>query len=158
MLRFIGLLNRRLKKQNDPDYAQRVRDQQAETRQRHGEKYAAQRRKAWQTVSSTRRLRTYFTSAICHSLKGSTKGGRSWEALLGYTTSELRDHLERQFLKGMSWDNYGDWHVDHIIPVATFSFSSPDDDDFKACWALTNLRPLWATDNMRRQRSRTLLL
>jgi hypothetical protein len=80
-------------------------------------------------------------------LRGS-KDGYSWESLVGYTRLDLVRHLERQFVNGMSWDNYGDWHIDHILPVAMFEFESSDDDAFKACWALTNLRPLWGIANM----------
>lgn len=151
-------MNRLLKRQSDPAHAERVRRQQAESRARHGHKYAEQRRRAWATAPAQRRIRNYFTAAICHSLKGSTKGGRSWETILGYTADDLRQHLERQFAKGMSWDNYGEWHVDHIVPVASFTFSSADDAEFKACWSLTNLRPLWAADNMSKKHKRTHLI
>jgi 5-methylcytosine-specific restriction endonuclease McrA len=49
----------------------------------------------------------------------------------------------------MSWENYGKftWHIDHIIPVAVFNFSSFKDLDFKRCWALSNLQPLEAKKN-----------
>lgn len=86
------------------------------------------------------------------------KQGRKWEILVGYALADIRNHLERQFLKGMSWDNYGDWHVDHILPIASFSFSGPDDPEFRACWALTNLRPLWARDNIVKRDKRLTLL
>jgi len=59
-------------------------------------------------------------------------------------------HLERQFLSGMSWGNRSEWHIDHIRPLASFSFEAVDDPDFKAAWALTNLRPLWGADNIRK--------
>lgn len=150
--------NRRKKKEADPAYAAKVREQQRRTAEKHGDKYRQQRRDAWSKAPSSKRLRTYFTSAICHSLKGSTKGGRSWEAILGFTTAVLIEHLERQFTKGMSWDNYGEWHVDHIRPVASFDFNSADDPQFKECWALTNLRPLWAEENLAKRARRTLLL
>jgi hypothetical protein len=86
------------------------------------------------------------------------KGGHRTEALLGYSIEALRTHLERQFLPGMSWDNYGEWHVDHILPVASFDFQTSDDPDFRACWALTNLRPLWGEDNVRKADKRLLLI
>jgi hypothetical protein len=88
----------------------------------------------------------------------SGKGGRKTTDLLGYSTADLRAHLERQFVKGMSWDNYGEWHVDHIVPVASFKFESADDPEFQACWALTNLRPMWAAENIRKSNKRTHLL
>jgi hypothetical protein len=51
----------------------------------------------------------------------------------------------------MTWDNYGEWHIDHIIPISAFNFNSPEDFDFKRCWALKNLRPIWAHDNLIKQ-------
>lgn len=86
------------------------------------------------------------------------KGGRSWKSLVDYTPDQLRTHLERQFLKGMSWDNRHLWHVDHILPLASFTFTSAEDAEFKAAWALTNLRPLWAVKNMTKGAKRELLL
>ena len=78
------------------------------------------------------------------------KGGRSWETLVDYTLKELMDHLETNFLEGMSWDNYGNWHIDHIKPVSSFNINSFDSDDFRECWELTNLQPLWAEDNLKK--------
>lgn len=88
------------------------------------------------------------------------KGGYSWEALVGYTLQDLVAHLERQFLPGMTWDNRGrdGWHIDHIVPLSAHSYSSPDDEDFKAAWSLTNLRPLWAEENLRKKDKRLFLI
>lgn len=68
--------------------------------------------------------------------------------LLGYTIEELMNHLEQQFAEGMNWDNYGEWHVDHKKPMALFDFTSTDDEEFKECWSLNNLQPLWEKDNL----------
>ena len=86
------------------------------------------------------------------------KGGRKWESLVGYSLTELKLHIERQFLPRMTWENMGKWHVDHVIPLASFSYTSPDDPDFKAAWAITNLRPLWAKKNMQKSARRTHLI
>lgn len=86
------------------------------------------------------------------------KGGRAWQTLLGYSVFDLIPHLERQFIDGMSWDNMGDWHIDHIVPLKCFNISGVDDPELKAAWALTNLRPLWAKDNMRKSATRTHLI
>jgi hypothetical protein len=67
---------------------------------------------------------------------------------LGYTLEELMKHLESQFVDGMTWDNYGEWHVDHIRPMSSFEFESVDDPEFKLCWSLSNLQPLWGADNL----------
>ncbi len=75
------------------------------------------------------------------------KAGRNWESLVNYTLDDLIKHLESQFIEGMSWNNYGLWEIDHIMPISAFSFNSPDDIQFKLCWSLDNLRPLWKQDN-----------
>ena len=85
---------------------------------------------------------------IGKSLRGG-KGRRHWEGLVGYTREEFVAHLESRFEPGMSWDNYGSaWHIDHIIPVVFFLFSTTEDSEFHMCWRLENLRPLWATREM----------
>lgn len=68
--------------------------------------------------------------------------------LLGYSIEELMQHLERLFTEGMTWDNYGEWHVDHKLPMNSFKFESTDDIGFKECWKLSNLQPLWGPDNL----------
>ena len=67
---------------------------------------------------------------------------------LGYKPDELKEHLENLFEEGMTWDNYGKWHIDHKIPDSWFSYSSTDDVEFKECWALSNLQPMWAWQNI----------
>lgn len=88
------------------------------------------------------------------------KGSRRSEDLLGYTMEQLRQHIERQFTKGMSWDKVrrGLIEIDHIIPVKAFNITSVEDPDFKVCWALANLRPLWAEQNRSKNGRRTHLL
>lgn len=68
--------------------------------------------------------------------------------LLGYTRHQLRQHIEAQFTKGMSWDNRGKWHIDHIVPVAEFMRRGETDPAIVN--ALSNLRPMWAKDNIRK--------
>lgn len=63
---------------------------------------------------------------------------------LGCSKEELKVHLENQFKGGMSWDNYGEWHIDHIIPL---SYAKTDEELYKLCH-YTNLQPLWARDNI----------
>lgn len=87
-----------------------------------------------------------------------SKAGRSWKALVGYTTVDLALHLERQFKRGMNWKNMHRWHIDHIRPVAEFSYTSTDDLEFRECWALTNLRPMWAKENLAKSDKRLFLL
>jgi hypothetical protein len=95
------------------------------------------------------RLNVRISGAIRHSLKNG-KQWYHWEDLVGYTVDDLKQHLEKQFKNGMSWDNYrhDGWHIDHIIPLKAFNFSSYGDIDFKRAWALDNLQPLWGKENM----------
>ena len=88
--------------------------------------------------------------AIFKSIRSGSKAGRGWESLVGYTLGDLRAHLEAIFQPGMSWENAGKWHLDHIRPQCSFDFETPDDPDFKKCWSLSNLQPLWGSDNCRK--------
>ena len=93
------------------------------------------------------KLNNTMRRTIWNMLRGN-KNRRKWEKLVGYSVKDLKKHLERQFIDGMSWDNYGEWHIDHKIPVAVFNFDHPDEIDFKRCWALENLQPMWASENI----------
>lgn len=57
-------------------------------------------------------------------------------------------HIEARFVDGMSWENYGEWHIDHVTPLSWFQYKSVTDEGFSAAWALNNLQPLWAEDNL----------
>ncbi|ERI13528.1 hypothetical protein O206_08650 [Ochrobactrum sp. EGD-AQ16] len=93
------------------------------------------------------RLDQRMKTAIAGALKGK-KDGRSWEAIVGYELTTLKRHLERQFQPGMSWDNMGEWHIDHIRPKSKFEYANENDPTFKECWGLANLRPLWGKENL----------
>ena len=95
------------------------------------------------------RLKSNTRTAVWTCLKEANVAKyRSTFELLGYTLEELMSHLESLFTEGMSWDNYGEWHVDHKIPMNSFEFESTDDEGFKQCWCLNNLQPLWGPDNL----------
>ena len=66
------------------------------------------------------------------------------ENILGSTIAEAKAHIEAQFKTGMSWENYGEWHVDHIIPLA----SAKTPEELVALCHFTNLQPLWAYENL----------
>lgn len=76
--------------------------------------------------------------------KGLVKKSRSKD-ILGADIEIVKKHLERQFKKGMSWDNYGykGWHIDHKIPLA----SAKNEEELLKLFHYTNLQPLWAKDN-----------
>ena len=64
--------------------------------------------------------------------------------LLGYSAIELKEYIESLFVEDMSWDNYGEWHIDHIKPVSSYDSDTPVD----VVNNLENLQPLWAFDNL----------
>jgi hypothetical protein len=78
--------------------------------------------------------------------------------LVGCTVQNLKSHLEGQFQEGMNWGNYGVqraggqpmWHIDHIVEV--YRFDLKKDEDIKRCFHYSNLRPMWAIENIRRSR------
>jgi hypothetical protein len=79
-------------------------------------------------------------------LKGISKSAGT-EELLGCTWEQARCHIEKQFRGNMSWDNWGyhGWHIDHIIPIASFDLTDPVQQ--RQCFHYTNLQPLWRQDN-----------
>lgn len=64
--------------------------------------------------------------------------------IIGCEPKFLREHLERQFKDGMSWDNYGSWHIDHIVPLSSANCS----EEINKLCHYSNLQPLWAYDNL----------
>ena len=96
--------------------------------------------------SPSARVRNAMSARMWAALKGRTDGALF--SRLGYSLAELTSHLERQFSGDMTWGNYGEWHVDHIKPCAMFDLTDPS--QFKECWSLTNLQPLWASDNVKK--------
>jgi hypothetical protein len=68
--------------------------------------------------------------------------------LIGCNSKKLSNYLSNLFLKGMSIKNHGEWHIDHIIPCASFDLTDPEQQ--KQCFYYTNLQPLWADDNLKK--------
>ena len=97
-----------------------------------------------------RKMNHVMSRNIRRSLHG-VKNKSHWETFVGYTLKDLMQTLEKEFREGMTWDNYGKWHLDHIIPLARFNFQSIDDFEFKKAWSLGNLQSLWADENLRKR-------
>jgi len=91
------------------------------------------------------RLSARIRSRISTVLRGTPKNG-PLTTLLGCSIPDLRRHLENLFLPGMNWNNYGQWHVDHVRPCAKFNLTKPIEQ--RACFHFTNLQPLWAKENI----------
>lgn len=88
-------------------------------------------------------LRTRVNLAV----SGRIKLGRTFE-LVGCTPRQLREYLMWQFKPGMSWENYGQWHVDHIRPCASFDLTKLEQQ--QECFHYTNLQPIWAVENLKK--------
>lgn len=118
---------------------------------------AANREKvnASKAAYSTNRYRTdpnfRITLLIRSHLRRIVKSGGVKDATslsyVGCTVAQLRKHLERQFTPGMTWQNHGEWHIDHITPLAAFDFAAFP-AQIKQAEHYTNLRPMWARDNL----------
>ncbi|WP_153740907.1 hypothetical protein [Marinobacter nauticus] len=138
---------------------EKCRDSYVRWRQADPEKARAIDRKSRSKRRQRAEVRVH--DSVGNRIRGSLRAGKDWIAtfdLLDYTLDELMTHLERQFVKGMSWDNYGEWHIDHITPLSSFTISGVDDPELRRAWCLTNLRPIWARDNLSKRCKITHLL
>jgi len=128
--------------------AEKIRINSKVYRQKHPDKSRITAHKSYKKICSTLcgKLNKYMGRVIYQACKVD-KAGRHWEDLVDYTLNELKNHLESLFTPGMTWDNYGryGWHIDHIKPKVSFHYEYPEDLEFKECWSLSNLQPLWAT-------------
>lgn len=94
-----------------------------------------------------KKLVHYYRARMNRILKGKDKLFKSGDIIL-FSKESLIDHIESLFKEGMSWDNYGSWHIDHIKPISSFNLK--DREDMIACWSLNNLQPLWAIENLKK--------
>lgn len=91
------------------------------------------------------RILRSLRSRIRAIIKGNPKSATTMK-LVGCSLKNFFIHIEKQFKQGMSWSNYGEWHIDHIIPCAQFDLSRPYHQ--KICFHYTNLQLLWAKENI----------
>ena len=84
---------------------------------------------------------------ICGYLKSKkiSKNNKTFD-IVGCTPEQLKEHLQKKFLDGMSWKNRKDWHIDHIIPLS----SADTEEELIKLFHYTNLQPLWAEDNIKK--------
>lgn len=122
---------------NDPDYHATVNKNVATRKRNRYHSDPAYRMRI--------NLRNRISSVI--KIKNLRKSNKSLE-LIGCTSDQLRNYIEKLWLPGMSWDNYNyrGWHIDHIRPVSSFDLTDPEQQ--RQCFHYTNLQPLWAKDNL----------
>lgn len=114
-----------------------------ESRREYYRLYASRRRKNDTEYKLLTRMRDFNRRCV-----EAIKGVKNWRTkdVLGYTPYQLRIHIEGLWWEGMNWENYGEWHIDHVKSIN--SFIKEGVDDIRVINALTNLQPLWAFDNL----------
>lgn len=91
------------------------------------------------------KMRIFCKNTLRRCLSGVSKTDVT-QKLLGYTPNQLRQHIESLFKTGMAWENYGKWEIDHKRPISSFAIGTPPN----VVNALTNLQPLWKTENRKK--------
>ena len=114
-------------------------------RMKNPEKMKEKYRKQGKKIN--RRVRDSLNHRISEALftKKVTKRNKTFE-YVGCDIEFFRKWIEHQFINGMTWENYGDWHLDHVKPCCSFDLSK--DEDIKECFSWKNIQPLWANDNL----------
>lgn len=94
-----------------------------------------------------------ITNRLRHRVGMACKGKNAkknykFKEYIGCSISDLLNHLESKFSIGMNLNNYGKWHIDHIIPCSKFDLTNPEQQ--RVCFHYTNLQPMWAIDNIKK--------
>ena len=106
-------------------------------------KYEKERKKIDPAFKLSKTLRSRLGSAIRNQ---SAKKRNTTFNLTSCSMNFLKGYLEGKFTEGMTWENHGKWHIDHIVPCCSFNLE--DAEEQKKCFHYTNLQPLWARDNL----------
>ena len=132
-----------IKRYNDPNWKPKNRSKVGHSRNRT---------RIYEQKSSTeqRKIKHNMRTLLRNKLKSKSlnKIGCTFD-ILGYSANDLIKHLESLFQPGMTWENYGKngWEIDHVVPDSWFDYKTIKDEDFKKSWSLSNLQPLWSTEN-----------
>ena len=127
----------------NPDRLKKHRDRIKALKRSTPEQRAKDNKRKGKSAALQMRLRNRLRMAI----KNGQRAG-SAVADLGCTIPFFKDYIASLFTPGMTWDNYGQWHLDHVKPLAKFDLSIRE-QFLKACH-YTNYQPLWALDNARK--------
>jgi len=98
-------------------------------------------------TDSLERMKKNLRNRIREFLTGENKSKRTFD-IIGLDKENFKLYIESKFIEGMSWENYGEWHLDHIKPL----YLSENEEDLLLLNHYTNLQPLWAEDNLRKNR------
>lgn len=134
--------------ENVEEWRENHRKNQAAWRSQNKEKAAASKKK-WKKSRRARdpifRLQESLRARIRLVLAGKCKSKSSFQ-LLGCDLETYKSYLENQFTEGMSWDNYGEWEIDHIEPCCSFDLTLPENQ--LICFNYKNTKPLWRAENL----------
>lgn len=149
------LKNREKILEQKKEYCDKHKEEKAEYdkkyRQKNKDKIREQKR-LWEQAhrhDPILKVKRNLRRRIHHVLNGRAKSVTT-EILLGCSFQDFKSHLESLFQPGMTWDNYGEWHIDHIIPC--YKFDLTNEEEQRRCFHYSNQRPLWAKDNLSRRR------
>ena len=128
--------------------AQRNRDKVRDWQLANPEKRKAQVKRYFskrQQIDYEYRVKKSLVSRYRYAIKNASNSTATTLEFLGCSIEQARLHLESQFRDGMSWDNYGEWEIDHIRPCASFDLTDPEQQ--RECFHYSNLQPLWREEN-----------
>lgn len=133
-----------------PEVRERNRQRAKAWYKEHGKKQEVKDRKNKYRREKTAtdinyKIKSNLRCRLQKAVAGTCKSAPTLE-LLGCSVENLKKWLEDRFKEGMSWDNYGEWHIDHILPCASFNLLDPEQQ--RLCFNYKNLQPLWASENM----------
>ncbi len=138
--------DRQYRLKNKSRETSRVMNWRAKNKEK-SKKYFREYRKRKYNTNINFKISQNIISRISHSLKGNNKS-LSTMMLIGCEIDYLMYYIQEKFTHGMSWDNYGKWHIDHKLPCASFDLSKSEEQS--KCFNYTNLQPLWAIDNIKK--------
>lgn len=135
---------KRKKYAEDPAFREHLKEKARVRASTTGRKYHRDYQNMRRRTDPQYKLTENLRRRVRQALNGQNKSSATLK-MLGCSPEELRVHLAAKFKPGMTWENYGEWHIDHIVPCASFDMSSKEQQ--AKCFHYTNLQPLWGAEN-----------
>lgn len=141
---------RNARRRADPVYVEKQKEAKRRWRESNREAHRAATREyenRQRKENPQWRLAKNLRNRLRKALRGETTGVSAVRDL-GTSIPEFQKYIANLFEEGMTWENYGEWHLDHIVPLSAFDLT--DEDQVRVACHYTNIQPLWAEDNMRK--------